>query len=119
MEITKIELVRFDEPPERGECAVYRIELDNQLCIPSVKVKNGQKGKFVAFPYVYKTDTLPPIYKDAVFPINSEFRDYITQELLTRYEEDYTKYEKGEIIAEPIPEHIKANWKSKFYGSEK
>lgn len=97
MKITNIKLVRFNEPSDIGECALYSIELDNQLCIPTMKVKNGKKGKFIAFPYVHKSTTQPYVYKDAIFPTNTEFREYLTKELLSQYEKDLERYKNGEI----------------------
>ena len=103
MKITNIKLVRFNEPSEIGECALYSVELDEQLCIPTIKVKNGKKGKFIAFPYVFKSKTKPYVYTDALFPITTEFRNYMTEELLKQYEKDLEAYNKGEIQATPNP----------------
>ena len=65
--------------------AFASITIDDEIVIKGLRVVEGNRGLFIAFPSTYseKDDE----YYDNVFPIKKETRDYITDEVLAAYED--------------------------------
>ena len=65
--------------------AFASITIDDEIVIKGLRVVEGNRGLFIAFPSTYseKDDE----YYDNVFPIKKETRDYITDEVLVAYED--------------------------------
>ncbi len=64
--------------------AIVSITFDNSFVIHDVKVVEGHKGIFVAMP---SRRTPEGEFKDIVHPINSEFREVISSQVLAKYKE--------------------------------
>lgn len=78
--------------------AFASITIDDELVIKGLRVVEGNKGLFIAFPSTYseKDDE----YYDNVFPIKKETRDYITDAVLAEYK-DVIEEEKEAKEATP------------------
>lgn len=65
--------------------AFASITIDDELVIKGLRIVDGNRGLFIAFPSTYseKDDE----YYDNVFPIKKETRDYITEQVLAAYED--------------------------------
>lgn len=86
MKVTK--LIRCNlTPKDSGVCGEYSIILDDELCIHQVRVINGKKGLFIAFPNggtVNEQDGKRR-YADIVHPVNEKLRQYIKEVVLKDY----------------------------------
>lgn len=65
--------------------AFASITIDDELVIKGLRVVEGNKGLFIAFPSTYSEKD--GNYYDNVFPIKKETRDYISDEVLAAYED--------------------------------
>lgn len=65
--------------------AFASITIDDEIVIKGLRIVDGNRGLFIAFPSTYseKDDE----YYDNVFPIKKETRDYITEQVLAAYED--------------------------------
>lgn len=80
MEITGIVIRKLSL--ESKMKAVVSITFDEQFVVHDVKVIEGNNGLFIAMP---SRRTPEGDYKDIVHPINSEFRDLISKQVLDEY----------------------------------
>lgn len=89
MLITKI-TTQSMTPRDSGVCGRFSIVLDDILCIHNVQVIAGERGLFVSFPNTGKTKNVDcrKRYSDIVHPTDNDFRQYIQQEVLTKYESE-------------------------------
>jgi len=69
--------------------AVVSITLDNMFAVHDIKVIQGGNGLFVAMP---SRRTQDGEYKDIVHPINSQFREKISEQIIAKYKEALAEY---------------------------
>lgn len=82
MEVTDITIRKLTL--ESKMKAIVSITFDNQFVVHDVKVIDGNHGLFIAMP---SRRTQEGEYKDIVHPINSEFRDALSEQVLAKYKE--------------------------------
>ncbi|WP_300452227.1 SpoVG family protein [Fusobacterium sp.] len=63
--------------------AFVDITLENLLIIYGIKLIKSEKGFIVCMPSIKKGEK----YLDTVHPANAEFRKYLTDEIVTKYQE--------------------------------
>lgn len=63
--------------------AFVDITLENLLIIHGIKLVKSDKGFIVCMPSIKKDEK----YLDIVHPANAEFRKYLTDEIVTKYQE--------------------------------
>lgn len=82
------------KPKDSGVCAECTITLDDEMQIHKLLVINGSKGYFVAFPNsgADSKDVKVRKYTDIVHPITAEFRQYITNTLVSYYKKALKDY---------------------------
>lgn len=89
MKITDIKIKLKDEKKLK---AIVEITLDNQLTIHGVRLVKTNKSYIVIMPcFKGKEDKK----YDIVHPARAEFRKYLTDELIDKYQELVNKKEKG------------------------
>ena len=71
--------------------AVVSITLDDMFAVHDIKVIEGSNGLFVAMP---SRKTNEGEYKDIVHPINSEFREKISEVIIAKYKEALAEQQK-------------------------
>ena len=86
--------------------AIVSVTFDDQFVVHDIKVIDGPQGFFIAMPSRKKGDQK---YIDIVHPINSEFRQYLSEAILDEYdrilaedEEVEDELESAQIIATTI-----------------
>ena len=81
--------IRVDSitPKVRGICGEFTITLDDLICIHHIYVINGSKGLFIAFPNTGEAKQFKNTkrYADIVHPTNADFRKYIENTILEKY----------------------------------
>lgn len=88
MQITRI-VVDNVEPKELGVCGEFSIYLDNEICIHKMRVINGEKGLFVAFPSTGAVESENGRrFIDVVHPTKNSLREEIQAKVLERYEKE-------------------------------
>lgn len=92
MQITRV-VTDSVKPRDSGICGEFSIYLDNEICIHKMKVINGEKGLFVAFPNTGEasTGTNGKRFFDVVHPINNSLRQIIQDKVLEKYHEELQK----------------------------
>ena len=81
MKITDIKIIRTKEDTKLK--AFVDVALDNLLIIHGIKLVKSDKGFIVCMPSIKKDEK----YLDIVHPANAEFRKYLTDERVTKYQE--------------------------------
>lgn len=81
MKITDIKIRRTKEDTKLK--AFVDVALDNLLIIHGIKLVKSDKGFIVCMPSIKKDEK----YLDIVHPANAEFRKYLTDEIVTKYQE--------------------------------
>jgi stage V sporulation protein G len=82
MNITEIKLRKMDNDSKMK--AIGSITLDDCFVVTGIKVIEGSKGLFISMP---NRKTPEGDYKDVCFPLSAEYRQYITDEVLAKYNE--------------------------------
>lgn len=91
MEITDIKLRKlFNEGPLE---AIYSITFDNQLALHDVKLVKREEEYMVVMPNRKLSSGL---YKDIVHPINSAFREKISEQIVNFHKNSLSE---GEIMS--------------------
>ena len=90
MEITDITIRKLTL--ESKMKAIVSITFDNQFVVHDVKVIEGNHGLFIAMP---SRRTPEGEYKDIVHPINSEFRDMLSERVLAKYKDAIRTLSQG------------------------
>jgi len=80
MEITSITIRKMGS--EGKMKAIVSVTFDNSFVVHDIKVIEGTNGYFIAMP---SRKTQDGEFKDIVHPINSEFRDRLSGEVLHKY----------------------------------
>jgi stage V sporulation protein G len=80
MEITSITIRKMSS--EGKMKAIVSVTFDNSFVVHDIKVIEGTNGYFIAMP---SRKTQDGEFKDIVHPINSEFREKISSEVLKKY----------------------------------
>jgi stage V sporulation protein G len=80
MKVTEIRIRKIDKEQLKGVASVI---FDEVFVVHDIKIVNGEKGLFVAMPSRKSEDK----YRDVAHPINTEFRNYISAEILKAFEE--------------------------------
>lgn len=82
MDITSITIRKMGS--EGKMKAIVSVTFDNSFVVHDIKVIEGTNGYFIAMP---SRKTQDGEFKDIVHPINSEFRDRLSTEVLKKYYE--------------------------------
>ncbi len=82
MDITSITIRKMGS--EGKMKAIVSVTFDNAFVVHDIKVIEGTNGFFIAMP---SRKTQDGEFKDIVHPINSEFRDRLSSEVLKKYQE--------------------------------
>ena len=98
MEISDIVIRRLSL--ESKMKAIVSITFDHQFVVHDVKVVEGNNGLFIAMP---SRRTPEGEYKDIVHPINSQFRDQISAQVLAKYKEAIDQLSQ-QVADIPTPE---------------
>ena len=87
-------------PVSKGVCAEASIVLDDEVCIHKVKVIQGDKGLFIAFPTMGKVETSSECKRffDVAHPTTNKLRIEIQDELLSRYQSELNKGKKSTSV---------------------
>ena len=68
--------------------ANMNIAIDDGLAVNGIKVIEGTKGRFIAFPQIsYEDEYGTTQYRNIVFPCTKEFRAALDKVLMKKYEE--------------------------------
>ena len=89
MNITEVRITKISSENMEAYAA---ITIDKQFVVTGLKVINGKNGYFVAMP----SRKVENEYKDIVFPITKEAREYIQASVLQEYEKGTYKEYKEE-----------------------
>lgn len=103
MEITSITIRKMGN--EGKMKAIVSVTFDHAFVVHDIKVIEGANGFFIAMP---SRKTQDGEFKDIVHPINSEFREILSTEVLRKYRE---ALEQAELLAHqehPADEPIEA-----------
>jgi len=86
MKITKVDV--FKTKAENAFIRAHaQIELDGELVVKNLTVRNGKNGLYVEMPQTsYKDKDGKMVYKDEVFPVSGELRKEIGRQVLEAYE---------------------------------
>lgn len=90
MEITEINISLRNEEKLK---AFVNVTFDDVFVVRGMKVIRGSSGYFISMPSRKMPDGS---YRDIAHPIRNEFRQYIEQEILAKYE-SMVKQEGGEV----------------------
>lgn len=82
MDITSITIRKMGN--EGKMKAIVSVTFDSSFVVHDIKVIEGTNGFFIAMP---SRKTQDGEFKDIVHPINSEFRDRLSSEVLKKYQE--------------------------------
>ena len=88
MNITDVRVRKIAK--ERKMKAVVSFTLDYVFVVHDIKVKEGEKGMFIAMPSKKASDGE---YRDIANPINSETRDHMQNVILEAYEKSLSEPE--------------------------
>ena len=88
----KITEVRVHLRGEEKLKAFATLVFDDSFAVRNVKVIEGKNGLFVSMPSRKRKDGT---YQDVAHPLNNETREMIEKEVISRYEEELKKEEKG------------------------
>ena len=81
MKVTDIKIKLKDEKKVK---AIVEVTLDNQLIIHGIRLVQTDKAFVITMPHFKgKGDK----YLDLVHPANADFRKYLTDEIVTKYQE--------------------------------
>ena len=83
MKITNVRVYKFKKEGSNLK-GFANITIDDCLVVNDIKIMDGQKGLFIAFPSKKGNDDK---YNDIVFPITKEAREAITNRIIKEYEE--------------------------------
>ena len=94
MKITEIRIKKVDGNNKLK--AFVSVTFDECFVVHNLKIIDGNKGLFLAMP---RRKTKSGEYKDVAHPILTEFRNYLQEEILAKYDadEDEHKEEEKEI----------------------
>lgn len=82
MEITSITIRKMNHVGKMK--AIVSVTFDESFVVHDIKVIEGINGYFIAMP---SRRTRDGDFKDIVHPINSEFRDMLSDEIMSKYRE--------------------------------
>ena len=92
MKVTRVKINSYT-PNSYGTCASVTVYLDNSLVIHQIRVVNGKRGLFIAFPntgnmklYSKNGEKGKKRYDDIVHPCTEDLRKEITEKVLEAYE---------------------------------
>jgi stage V sporulation protein G len=94
MEITNITIRKMGN--EGKMKAIVSVTFDNAFVVHDIKVIEGTNGYFIAMP---SRKTQDGEFKDIVHPINSEFREKLSAEVLKKYREALASVEAAQQAA--------------------
>ncbi|MDD2579892.1 MAG: septation regulator SpoVG [Eubacteriales bacterium] len=80
--------------------AIISVTFDHVFVVHDIKVIEGNNGYFIAMP---SRKTQDGEFKDIVHPINSEFREFLSDAVLGKYREARAELE-AEADDEPVDE---------------
>lgn len=91
IEVTNVTITRLKS--STGNLMAYAdITLNKSLVVKGLRLINGQKGLFVAFPSTKGKDDK---YYDIVFPIDRETREHISEAVVEEYNKDTSTTRKS------------------------
>ena len=97
MKITDIRIRKMQNDPDNRMKAVVSITLDGLLAVHDIRVIDGKERLFVAMPSRKASDDT---YKDVIHPISNEFRRYLEEEILQKYQEELEAEAQSEAPAD-------------------
>lgn len=100
MEVTEVRIFLADEDRLK---AYVTVTFDNCFVVRDLKVINGNAGLFVAMPSKKKKDGS---YKDVAHPINSDFRNYLENLILEKYQDELKMVKAGFPIKKESDDEI-------------
>lgn len=108
MEITSITIRKMGN--EGKMKAIVSVTFDHSFVVHDIKVIEGNNGYFIAMP---SRKTQDGEFKDIVHPINSDFREKLSTEVMKKYQEALDMQsqqidESGPVIEMPAPEEVSA-----------
>lgn len=89
----KVEIKIYKIKSEKSKIkAMVSLAFDKVFVVTGVKIIEGSKGLFVAFPS-YKTSD--GTYKDIAYPLNKEYRENMSKAIIEKYkkESEFTPFE--------------------------
>lgn len=93
MEITNITIRKINS--EGKMKAIVSVTFDNDFVVHDIKVIEGTNGFFIAMP---SRKTLDGEFKDIVHPINSEFREFLSNAVMDKYREALENLETAQNL---------------------
>ena len=83
MQVTEVRIKKVGVDVGGKVLAYASVTLDRQLVIHNIRVINGKDGAFIAMPCrkIGNGD-----YKDVVHPIDTSFRTYLEEQILSQYQ---------------------------------
>ena len=82
MNITDVRVKRFDGRNDKM-LGVASFTIDDAFLISGIKLLDGAKGRYLAFPSVKRGDGE---WKDIVHPLNSELRERLVEIIFSAYD---------------------------------
>ena len=83
MQVTEVRIKKVGLEAGGKVLAYASVTLDNQLVIHNIRIIAGKEGEFIAMPCRKLGDGA---YKDVVHPIDTKFRTYLEEQILSRYQ---------------------------------
>lgn len=85
IEVTDVVVYPIKNKPEGSKLQAFaKIVINDQFIVNGLRIVEGVKGAFVAFPQEYKKADEKSY--DIAFPITAELRTYMTEIVLSQYE---------------------------------
>ena len=94
MEVTNAQLYNI-HPSPTGVCAKAEIEINNTMVVRNIKIINGKRGLFIAFPNDGKYNIRDGVkrYNDIFYIKDAEERDELQNLLVDMYNSAITQQE--------------------------
>ena len=89
MQVTEIRIFMADEDRLK---AYVTVTFDDCFVVRDLKIINGNSGLFVAMPSKKKKDGS---YKDIAHPVHSQFRNYLEDLILKKFQEELKAAQNG------------------------
>lgn len=103
LQITEIKIFKLKDQSSNLK-AFAKIVFEEQLVVSDLKVMNGKNGLFVSMPS--KKNEKSGEWHDSVFPLTKDLRDYITKNVVEKYENESGEDEPVPAHAEGVPQAI-------------
>ena len=95
----KLSSIDIKKGPWDKTLALVSVTFDNCFVVKGLKIVDGSKGVFVAFPQV-KTKNPEKPYQDSAHPITKDFRDYMINEIMAKFSETVSQSNASQLYNE-------------------